>query len=469
MTPHRAPGAWLNVLMVAAQQTGGGAGRAGERLAEALRTDGHTVRSFVRDNLAGDPHCVKTEYWRLRPLAAWLEKHGFPELGRLATLLWRCHADFAAADVVHLHNIHGEYLSILGLPLWSFDKPLVWTLHDFWPLTGNCATPRSCDRWRRSCGRCPLTGVYPMTRVDHSSIYRRLKPWLIRMARPRLVTPSQWLADRVREVKELRHLPLRVIRYPIDTDLFTPAADRAALRRSFGLDPDRPTIVMTGNSWTDPFKGGADAIRALHRVAERVASAQLLVVGSGSEALLRQTGLTGRAEPFLKERGRLRDAYAAADVCLFPSRAENYPLTVLESFASGTPVVAFRVGGIPEQIAHGSSGFIARDGDWAALAQGVASFIGDPARSLAAGAAGREFVLRTSAVERVREQYEDEYRIALAAWKHRHRRNSARIRRGPIARRIARLFGWEAAATIAAEPGSLVGSTTARNQLGRVA
>ncbi len=435
----------LNVLMIAAQQTGGGAGRAGERLAQALREQGHSAISFVRDNLTADPHCRQPSFWRTRPLANWLAQRGFPDVGHVESLLWPCHADFAAADVLHLNNIHGEFLSLPGLPLWGWAKPIVWTLHDFWALTGNCATPRGCTRWRQACGSCPLTGVYPMAERDRSSIYRRLKPHLIRAARPRLVTPSRWLAERVREVTALRHVPVRVIRYPIDTDAFTPAALREPLRRRFGLAPDRPTIVMSGNSWLDPFKGPADAVRALRRLRESTETAQLLVIGTGSERLLAATGLSGIALPFLRERSALAEAYAAADVCLFPSRAENYPLTVLESLASGTPVVAYDVGGIPEQIESGVTGFIASDGDVDALAAGLRRALGSEPWRRAAAAAGRAFVVRTSAVDVVRTQYTDEYRRAIAAWLRRRGRTTPRSEPGHWSKRIARALGWEPA------------------------
>lgn len=447
-----APAERLNILMIAAQQTGGGAGRCGEQLAESLRAQGHGVTSFVRDNPNGDPHSRQALYWRTRPLAKWLNSAGFPEIGHVESLLWRCHADYAAADVLHLHNIHGEYLSLLGLPLWGFEKPIVWTLHDFWALSGNCATPRGCTRWQNACGRCPRQGVYPMTSVDRSALYRRIKPLLIRAAGPRLVTPSRWLAERVRAHPVLRRLAVRIIRSPIDTDLFTPTMQRAALREEFGLQRDRPTIVMSGGSWLDPFKGGADAVYALRLARERNSRLQLLVVGAGSRQLLAASGMTGQALEFLSDRAALARVYAAGDLCLFPSRAENYPLTVLESLASGTPVVAYDVGGVPEQIEHLRTGYVARDGDFAALSAGIIEFARTSTRSAAAGAWGRTFVLRTSHVEIARREYEHEYHRARTAWAVRHGRKSAQIKRGWLSRFLARRLNWDAAAATGAIP-----------------
>ena len=234
--------------MVNAYQTGGGAGRAAETLAAELRRGGDRVDAIVSANVGDDPHCRRGDHWREAGLASWLASHGLTDLGHLSSFLWRCRQDFASADVVHWHNLHGNYLSIAAAPWWGFDKPIVWTLHDFWPLTGNCATPRDCTRWRRSCGRCPLVGKFPMGEVDRSQLYRRLKPWLFAAARPVLVTPSRWLADRVREVPAFGKLPLRVIPHRIDFDVFKPTAKRASLRRSFGLNPDAADLeaVLAG-------------------------------------------------------------------------------------------------------------------------------------------------------------------------------------------------------------------------------
>ena len=140
----------LNVLMVNTAQTGGGAARAGQLLASGLRSTGSCVSAFVAGSRAGDPHCLLAGHWRETAVARRLSRWGFPELGHLSSFLWRCRREYAAADVLHFHNRHGDYLSIAALPLWGFDKPAVWTLHDLWLISGNCAYPYTCPRWTRT-------------------------------------------------------------------------------------------------------------------------------------------------------------------------------------------------------------------------------------------------------------------------------------------------------------------------------
>lgn len=90
-------------------------------------------------------------------------------------------------DIIHLHNIHGYYLNIEVLFdfLKSFDKPVVWTLHDCWAFTGHCShfTYAKCERWKTGCYSCPEKKSYPRSVIfDNSkSNYarkRRLSPAL---------------------------------------------------------------------------------------------------------------------------------------------------------------------------------------------------------------------------------------------------------------------------------------------------
>ena len=433
----------LNVLMVNTQQTGGGAARVSELLSQALRRGGSYITSFVEANPDHDPHGRHAGHWRETAWAERLSRHGFPDLGRVTPFLWGCREEYASADVLHLHNLHGDYVSIAALPLWGFDKPVVWTLHDFWALTGNCATPGACTRWKRGCGGCPQLGVYPMSRVDRSHLYRRLKPKLISAARPLLVSPSRWLAERVRELPAFATLPLRVIPNPVDCDLFTPTDARDELRRQFGLRPDHATVIMAGNTWADPMKGGEYAIAALRHAAQRVPALQVLVIGGSSDRLLGASGLPGRALPFARDRATLARAYACADICLFPSLAENYPLTTLEAMACGIPVVAYDVGGVREQIVHLKTGYIARGGCVGELAAGVVRLTTSLAATKRMGRAGREHIARTCNVEVVAARYRQAYADAIRAWRHRHASPSPRRARGRLARWVARKASWE--------------------------
>lgn len=71
-------------------------------------------------------------------------------------------------DVVHFHNLHDNFLGIRDIPELAAACPTVWTLHDFWALTGHCASPYGCgeEKWKEGCASCPCLGNYPALRKD---------------------------------------------------------------------------------------------------------------------------------------------------------------------------------------------------------------------------------------------------------------------------------------------------------------
>jgi glycosyltransferase involved in cell wall biosynthesis len=245
----------------------------------------------------------------------------------------------------------------------------------------------------------------------------------------------------------LRKLPLEVIPHAVDLDTFRPARDRAAVRHRFGLRPDAPTVVMVGNTWRNPLKGGTQAAISLRRSGTVVRDLQVLVVGQHSDKFLASARLPGQALPFVDDRRTLADAYAAADVCLLPSLAENYPLTPLESMAAGTPVCAFAVGGVPEQIVSGQTGLLAAPGDVDALANHLIRILRDPSFATRAGRAARAWVEVNASPSETVARYRFAYHREIDAWRCRRGTYSPRWSRGRFATRIARALGWEPSTT----------------------
>ena len=70
-------------------------------------------------------------------------------------------------DLIHIHNAHGNFLGIHDIQKLSEICPVIWTVHDFWPLTGHCTYPTGCpDLWRSGCLHCPQLANYPPIRKD---------------------------------------------------------------------------------------------------------------------------------------------------------------------------------------------------------------------------------------------------------------------------------------------------------------
>lgn len=161
-----------------------------------------------------------------------------------------------------------------------------------------------------------------------------------------------------------------------------------------------------------PEKGALDFVRVARRVADRDGASQFFVAGSGPErpamvALAQELGLAGRIH-FLGQLGeeQLRDLYRQLDLVLLTSRTEGLPLVILEAFAMALPVVAPRVGGVGEVVAHGVNGLLTEPGDLDGLATLALSLGQNAALRGQLGSAGRRLV---------EERYSQRARVAALA------------------------------------------------------
>ena len=282
-------------------------------------------------------------------------------------------------DVVHAHNLHGEYFDLRVLPRLSHEVPVVLTLHDSWLLSGHCAHSFDCERWRLGCGVCPDLTIYPSVLYDNTAYNWQRKRDIFQRSRLYISTPSQWLMEKVRQ-SMLQGQEYRVIPNGVDLTVFKPG-DRMGARARLGLPSDAAIILLVhnrvrGNIWRDnpTMKAAAQAL------AERQDKRNVIFVCLGQD---RKPGRIGRAEfrfiPYQVDTHVVANCYQAADVYLHPARAETWGLVITEALACGTPVVATSVGGIPEQIEEGVTGYLTPPGDAAAMAIRIEQLLCDNA------------------------------------------------------------------------------------------
>lgn len=217
------------------------------------------------------------------------------------------------------------------------------------------------------------------------------------------VTPSAYLLRVFR-----RHgLEAEVIPNIVDLSRFAPAP-----RRGFG---DAPHLIVTRN--LEPIYDIPTALRAFARVREALPGARLTVAGSGPElaALQALAAALGLADA-VHFSGRIDNAqipalYAAADLVLNPSTVDNMPISILEAFASGVPVVSTDAGGIPDLVTTGIDGLLVPVGDDAAMAAAALRVLRDGAMAERLRQAGLA-AAQQYAWPRVRAQWLDAYRRA---------------------------------------------------------
>ena len=252
-------------------------------------------------------------------------------------------------DIIHLHNIHGYYINIEML----FDYirknniRVVWTLHDCWPLTGHCSwfDMCGCEKWRTGCNHCEQLATYPASKfLDNSNNNWKKKKELFTGLDIEIVTPSEWLANLVRQ-SILKEYPVKVLYNGIDLSVFRP--DHSInIREKYSLN-NRPIILGVASEWT-PRKGLNDFIELSHRMDD----VQFVVVGL-DEKQLNEMPKTIVGLKRTNNVNELIALYSEANVFFNPTYEDNFPTTNLEALACGIPVVTYDTGGSPEAITEG--------------------------------------------------------------------------------------------------------------------
>ena len=198
-------------------------------------------------------------------------------------------------------------------------------------------------------------------------------------------------------------------------------ATRQRVRRELGLAPDAYVVATIG--MLRPEKRQSDLLRVVQRLRRRAVPASALVVGTATadtrayaaelRALAVQLGISPQVV-FAGHRDDVADMLHAADVLLVPSATEAWSRVVPESFASGCPVVASRVGGLPEIVTPGATGWLAQPGDIDGFADRIQAIRADPAAAAAVVARARDYAQANFRLASQMERTLAAYRRAMA-------------------------------------------------------
>jgi len=251
-------------------------------------------------------------------------------------------------DLIHLHNLHGYYINLSFIKfLKKINIPVVWTFHDFWPITGNCVYPFECKRWQAGCGHCPKKNRLPKTWLDFSSyIWKKKKKLFQKNWQPTIVTPSKWISKMVKK-SFLKNKEIKVIPNGVNTDLFKPR-NKKKIRQELGLPQDKNIILFLSADLENKRKG----IKYILKTLPLIDSKDVLILTVGKKLNLKNVSNKKNIIQlgYLLEREKIAKAYNGADLFAITSLQDNLPNTVNESLASGTPIVGFKTGGIKEQV-----------------------------------------------------------------------------------------------------------------------
>lgn len=278
---------------------------------------------------------------------------------RLTTWLFLRKIKAINPDIIHLHNIHANFIN--QKMLFAFIKKnnykVVWTLHDCWSFTGRCAhfDLKGCYKWKGGCYNCVCCKQdYPQTIRDRTSLmWKHKKNWFTGVKSLTIITPSKWLQSLVVD-SYLCNYPIKVINNGIDLNIFKPRD--SAFRKIYSL---KNQYIILGVSFDWNYKKGLDVFIDL---ADLLPSFYKIVLVGTDDEVDSQLPKSIISIHRTKNQEELSKIYSASDVFLNPTREDTYPTVNMEALACGCPIVSFNTGGSPE-ILSSKTGIVLKEND----------------------------------------------------------------------------------------------------------
>lgn len=309
-------------------------------------------------------------------------------------------------EVINLHWVSGflDYQSFFSLL--PRRVSIVWTLHDMNPFTGGCHYNEGCSRYTQGCGACPQLGSHKLKDLSHKIWQRKQKAFAkLESDRLHIVTPSIWLAEEAKRGPLLERFPISGIPYGVNTKVFSPQ-DPSSARAALELPQNAKVVLFIAVSTATRRKGFVYLAEALSGLKE-IPNLLLVSLGHGKPTI--HSDIAHLHLGHIDNDRLLSLIYSSAEVFAIPSLEDNLPNCVLESMSCGTPVVGFKVGGIPEMVRQGVTGLLVPPQDVKALRAAIAELLQDPAKRTKMAANCRTIATEEYSLEVQVQRYVDLY------------------------------------------------------------
>ncbi|MEH2223542.1 glycosyltransferase family 4 protein [Nostoc sp.] len=371
----------MKILHISTHDINGGAARAAYRLHTGLQDIGLQSQMLVQEKYSNDKTVIAPKIRLFQGIAKakltveslplklyrqkkntpfftqWLPDRVIPKVAQINP------------DIINLHWISGGFMQIETFA--KLKRPLVWTLHDMWGFTGGCHVTGECDRYKISCGACPQLNSGNEWDLSRWVWQRKVKAW--KNLNLTLVSPSSWLAQCARSSSLFQNLRIEVIPHGLDTQKYRPINQHFA-REALNLPQDKKLILFGAIEATSDRNKGFHLLQpALQELSKSGWKDDLEVVifGASQPENPPDLGFKTHYLGHLHDAISLATVYSAADVMLVPSLQESFGQTASESFACGTPVVAFNATGLKDIVDHQQNGYLAKPYEVEDFAKGI--------------------------------------------------------------------------------------------------
>ena len=261
------------------------------------------------------------------------------------------------ADVVVLNWINQGMLSMREIMNIARVKPVVWTMHDMWNMTGICHHAGNCDKYKTYCQSCHLLNKGAGPR-DLSTKVFNVKGQLYNTVNIHFVAVSDWLYKRAMESELLSNQNVRMINNAFPTEIYSKAPKYT--REQLGLPAGKALIVFCAARCDDPMKDLPMAIRGLNQLHEDGNYNNALAVFVGAfknKKILKSLKMPYKCLGVIDEQEKMQSIMSHALVVLNTSPFESLPTVLIEGQAAGAMPVSYTHDGRADIISNGMNGY----------------------------------------------------------------------------------------------------------------
>ena len=270
-------------------------------------------------------------------------------------------------DIVHLHNLHSNYINLNMLLKYLEYKNIhtVITLHDCWFFTGKCSHYQvaKCDKFKDSCGDCPLLKkdvpswfFDPTTKVlsDKKKLFNNIKSLTV-------VGVSNWISS---EAKKgiFKDKDVVTIHNGVDINIFRPTPSE--MREKLGLK-DEFVILGSADKWLNPLNR-----EAFKYILSSITPDMKIVIFGCNKDQQKQLPESVIGIGYITDRDEMAKLYSMSDVFVNITLEDSLPTVNIEAQACGTPVITYKSGGSPETISE-RTGIVVPKGDKEGLLKAI--------------------------------------------------------------------------------------------------
>jgi glycosyltransferase involved in cell wall biosynthesis len=404
----------LKILFINKYDISGGAGIAAFRLSQSLeeyfKTEYYFLAGIKKSNL---PNVFSTRKPGLENFIERIINFLFNQVGLqykflpFSTRRIRQLTKEIEPDIISLHNAHGGYFETSLLQEISKVAPIVWTLHDMWAFTANAAHTFGDNSWKELKKGKKENKHFPQIGLNTGNWLLKKKKKIYNKSNLSVVCPSEWMFNQAKQSplftnKKIYHIP-----NGIDLRVFK-KYDNSDTRKRFNI-PDKSIVLAFAaeKGMQSEFKGGDDLIKILNGInANATEIIHLIIMGLGNYAkldkfsnfIIHRTGYIFSEEAIAKY-------LSAADIFIYPTRADNLPSTLIESLACETPAITFDIGGCGEIVKDNYNGYLIEPFDIEKFISQTMELLKDRTKLGKLGENGRQSVLDKYSIRTMAQKY----------------------------------------------------------------